>query len=683
MRPLTAPATGHAHAFRCTTAGTSGAEPTWPTANNSTVTTGGATFTNVTGQSTYGWSAAAGDLYSISQAAGWNRPVSGDRVFLSSDHSETLNLATQTYSFNNGTSGYGVIKLVSVNRGGSVPPVPGDITVGATLNANDAAVINVNLEAYCDMYWEGISVIVTSNVTAANFNFNSGANKEHYFKNCSLQLNTTGTGRFSCANCVKVILDNTPLQFGATGQSIVPNSGYAMDLTWINTASAIQGATVPSTLFTMGGSGALNAICRGVDLSAITGQLVGTGISAPAKVLFDSCRIASGVTRFPVTAGTTAVVGHEVDLINCYDGTNVIHERYTEAGAVTTDHSTYLTGGAADDVGNYSLKMASNANSDFTTLALNNFWFDVENTVTGSSKTATVEIISSASLNNNDIRLLLEYMGAASGFAVFDGTTTTNVTLSNGNLTATHSSSATNSGVQATSPKSYGKYYFEVTIGAAHGNNDSVAVVYPGTVYSSVIGGQGGIICFNGASGVIYNNGTNTGSTVGSWSAGDVICAAVDFYGGNVWFRRNNGNWNGSGTANPATGTGGIGGGTISSSGPLCVPVLTFGGTGTLSGDNMTANFGQSAFAYAVPSGFTPGWYSVAPASFVDSLPTVLTATAALGSSSATWNSPPSTPQAQHIQVTFTPQKAGRVRGLVRLGKPSTTVWVNPQIAIT
>jgi hypothetical protein len=43
----------------------------------------------------------------------------------------------------------------------------------------------------------------------------------------------------------------------------------------------------------------------------------------------------------------------------------------------------------------------------------------------------------------------------------------------------------------------------------------------------------------------------------------------------------------------------------------------------------------------------------------------------------------PSTPVKQHLQVTFTPQVAGRVRGIVRLGKVSTTVWVNPQIIIT
>jgi hypothetical protein len=228
--------------------------------------------------------------------------------------------------------------------------------------------------------------------------------------------------------------------------------------------------------------------CRGVDLSAVVGTLMsiqGSNLSFN-KVLLDSCKIASSVTRISSPTNSTGT-GDEIELVNCYDGANVINERHTVAGDVTADRSTYLSGGAQDDIGNYSMKLASSSRSDFATFPLDCFALDVENTVTGSSKTATVEVISSSTLNNNDIRLLLEYMGTS---------------------------------------------------------------------------------------------------------------------------------------GNPI-------------------------------------------------------------ASFIDTLVNTLTASSALPSSSSTWNSPPSTPQKQLLQVTFTPQRAGRVRGLVRLGKVSTTVWVNPQIAIT
>ena len=90
------------------------------------------------------------------------------------------------------------------------------------------------------------------------------------------------------------------------------------------------------------------------------------------------------------------------------------NERYTAGGSTVTERTITLTGGAADDVGSFSLKMVSgSARIDKWVGPIMSFWLDVENTSTGSSKTATVEIVSSASLNNDDIWLLLEYMGTA------------------------------------------------------------------------------------------------------------------------------------------------------------------------------------------------------------------------------------------------------------------------------
>jgi hypothetical protein len=207
---------------------------------------------------------------------------------------------------------------------------------------------------------------------------------------------------------------------------------------------------------------------------------------ATGKILLDSCRIASGVTRYTIsgTGGTRDLV----ELVNCYDGTNIINESYQPSGSVFTERTITLSGGAQDDVGVFSHRMVSNTNIDNYVQPLRSFWLDVENTAVGTSKTATVEIVSSVTLNNNDISLLLEYQGTA-------------------------------------------------------------------------------------------------GSSLGS---------------------------------------------------------------------------------------------------FVTSLPAnVLTANAAVTASSATWNSLPATPITQHLQVTFTPQAAGRVRGQVRLGRPSTTVYVNPVVTIT
>ena len=99
------------------------------------------------------------------------------------------------------------------------------------------------------------------------------------------------------------------------------------------------------------------------------------------------------------------------------------------------------------------------------------------------------------------------------------------------------------------------------------------------------------------------SNATNLNSGV-ALPAGTVVGIAVDFTNHLIWFRMApSGNWNGSGTANPATGVGGI----TFSTGAM-VPFVTFGGSGGAAGNVITANFGASSFTGTVPSGFYSGW---------------------------------------------------------------------------
>ena len=461
---------------RCTTAGTSGTtEPGWAAGSGSTTTTGGATFTNVGGTSTYNWAAPVGTLASLSFSA-TNNPVPGDRIFVSSDHNETV---LNTYQMGT-TASPGVLKILSVNKAGSVPPVEADLTSGASITGLGGG-SNMVLDALCNIFWQGFTFTSGSGV---GFTFNSTGVRQNYHLNCRFVFTGTGSAVMNTNNPASTVFDNTTVTFSTTTQGIASASSYALNLIWLNTPAALAGSTFPAALFKAG----INTItCRGVDLSALTGTLVSPSPGAgPQKILFDSCKIAPGVTRYGAPTNTTESAD-EVELVNCYDGTHFLSERYTPAGAVTTEFSTTFSGGASDDVGAYSHKLLSNTQPDISAMPLESFWMDVENTLTGAAHTATVEIISSATLNNTDISLLLEYQGTA-------------------------------------------------------------------------------------------------GSSV---------------------------------------------------------------------------------------------------ASFASTLSSTLAVASALPSSSGTWNNPPATPQKQHLAVTFTPQVAGRVRGRVRLGKPSTTVWVNPQIAIT
>ena len=196
---------------------------------------------------------------------------------------------------------------------------------------------------------------------------------------------------------------------------------------------------------------------------------------------------------------------------------------------------------------------------------------------------------------------------AATIWATWDPATVSNVTLSGGNLIATNTGKVpANQGasVAAANAKTIGKYYFEATfITITGGANLGVGIgttvsSYPNLGASATTGNNG----FQ--TGAIWANGANTGISVGAYSNTQIAGVSVDLTNRKIWFRHSpSGNWNNSGTANPATNTGGI---TIPAG--TMVPFVTFGGSGGNANNVVTGNFGASAFSGAVPSGFTAGW---------------------------------------------------------------------------
>lgn len=439
------------YVYRCTTAGTSSSSEPLIDSNNGTSASGTATFTNVTGQATYGWNAAGGTLYAFTTAQS-TRLALGDRIFISSDHNETAALGaaiTGQLNFTFAPAGFGLVQVVSVSRTGSVPPVAANLAPGANIT-----VTNNNLVFDCnhEVHFEGLTFAIAG-TAAGSLLFANNVVKSLYFRNCALNLTSTNVGNtISTAQSQKVTLDNTTVQFGNISQSIA--QGGRLELLWINTPAAVQGAIIPTALLNGSGNGAIMLVtCRGVDLSAVTTSLV-KNLNAQTsmfKVLLDSCAIASGVTRFNYTSGNSQAAD-EVELVNCFDGANILSERHTTAGDLTIDRSTTMQGGAQDDIGLFSHKLVSSARTDKSVLALESFWLDVGNALTGVSRTATVEIISSVSLNNTDIQLLLEYQGAAaSSLASFGSSLATTLTTA----TALPSSTVTWNNLPTTPVKQY------------------------------------------------------------------------------------------------------------------------------------------------------------------------------------------------------------------------------------
>jgi len=173
---------------------------------------------------------------------------------------------------------------------------------------------------------------------------------------------------------------------------------------------------------------------------------------------------------------------------------------------------------------------------------------------------------------------------------------TPGITLSAGNLTAT--STDFNVGVRATAGFSTGKYYHEILMSNGGGGTAVACGLAPASAPLNNLG-AGAVVA---SSNTIFLSGSSVGTLPGMVN-GCIVGIAVDLGARLVWFRiAPSGNWNNSGTADPATGTGGV---NISSLSGALYPIfqVAFGLSYAA-----TANFGASAFSGTTPAGFTSGW---------------------------------------------------------------------------
>lgn len=169
------------------------------------------------------------------------------------------------------------------------------------------------------------------------------------------------------------------------------------------------------------------------------------------------------------------------------------------------------------------------------------------------------------------------------------------ITLSNGDLTA----KSTNNGhdcARTIFSASSGKWYWEFTIDYDSGSSGSVVGLgVAGSSLSSALG--------NGNDEFGYRSNGDKGNSYSfvpygdTWTTGDIIGIALDRDNGKVWFSKN-GTWQDSG--DPANGTGEAYSGINDTMFGMFSLYFT--------DEQITANFGASAFSYTAPTGFTAGF---------------------------------------------------------------------------
>lgn len=170
-----------------------------------------------------------------------------------------------------------------------------------------------------------------------------------------------------------------------------------------------------------------------------------------------------------------------------------------------------------------------------------------------------------------------------------------NITLSNGNLTATPGGSLSGYGmVRATNSHNSGKLYFEVKCNTSAGPNYAQIGIAPSSSSLSEYPGYDSVSYgYYQQNGDKYNNATGV-AFGSSYTAGDIIGVAVDLTNGYVWFAKNN-TWQASG--NPSGGTNPAYSGLSGSYFPALGVYQ--------SGSNFTGNFTSAEQSYSPPTGFS------------------------------------------------------------------------------
>lgn len=173
--------------------------------------------------------------------------------------------------------------------------------------------------------------------------------------------------------------------------------------------------------------------------------------------------------------------------------------------------------------------------------------------------------------------------------------------LSGGNLTVTSNAAGTNGNgyhVRATTSKSSGKWHWEVDFGTLECN---IGFANSSFVLDNTYMGQG-----DGHSFGLYANGdvtiVNANTALGATApASATVAVEIDIDAELVWFAINGDNWNNSGGADPAAGTGGISF-AAAQSGPW-FPLVYAYPVGV--GEAATANFTSVGVSKTISSGFS------------------------------------------------------------------------------
>jgi hypothetical protein len=361
--------------------------------------------------------------------------AAGDYFFIASDHAEST-AAAVSWTFT-GTAA-SPCRFISVNRAGSVPPVAADILAGASISTTGNSSITFNGTG--SNYFNGISFNAGVGATGtASIIVANSSNAFQVFDNCSLNLASTGTSsRITFGNNAQCAaeLSNSTQSFSSVSQGITVSG----TLKWTNRpgSAAVTGATIPTTLFLLGGN-QVDVLLSGLDLSAFgSGKTLFANAVGQPDTRILNCKLGASVT----IAATPAQANSDgVKVIGSHSAGNVRRdELYAYQGTLTTETTIVRTAGATDGVTPFSWKVVTTASPE-RMFPFRTFSGSLWNDATGSAKTLTIHTVTdNVTLTDAEIWVEVDYLGSSAAPVV------TTVVDANATLLSTPANQASDSG---------------------------------------------------------------------------------------------------------------------------------------------------------------------------------------------------------------------------------------------
>lgn len=332
--------------------------------------------------------------------------TTGTDFYVYSGHTESSTSLTFTFKGVAATPD----RVFSTGRTNS-PPTTADLTTGAAFTASSTS---ISIDGFVYMY--GLTLTGAGASSSAFVQIGDSGAGDLVCDTCAI-VQTSGNAAFarfstnpaSNTQSNRVRLTNTTIQFSSASSGIQNMGGLFY---WNHTASAIPGATLPTTLFNTNSSMRIGTtFLDGIDLSALSGKTLLSAYSDLQNFEFIDGKLPASVTL----ASTPGAPGPIFDFITTdsalVNSSSFVQTRYMYQGTLTADNTVYNN--ASDGSNSISWKVVTTANanpqSPFET-------FEIDTWAPAGTYAATVVPITSAtgSLTNADVWVRTAYMGSSS-----------------------------------------------------------------------------------------------------------------------------------------------------------------------------------------------------------------------------------------------------------------------------